>query len=192
MGYRRVAEPAVEPVSLAEAKEHLNIDHDDKDSLIQLYISAARAFIESYCHIIIAESEWELTYDAFPSGAIEIPLAPLISVTSVEYDDENGDEQTVYSVDYVVDTGQSFGWIVPVSGFSWPATISGVSTVRIRFMAGWPNDSGVSTVPPSIKSACLLMVGNFFANREASATGLSPLPLGVEALISPYVVPVLA
>lgn len=191
MGVRRIAEPDVEPVTVDEAKDHLNFDSDDKDTLIAAYISAARAHIENWCHIVVAESEWELTYDEFPDGAIAIPKAPLIEITSVKYDDADGDEQTIDAEDYYVDAAQNFGWVVPVG--DWPTPLDAVNAVRVRFTAGWPNDSNVSTAPPAIRQAVLLLVGSFFDNREAVGSGtLAALPLGVEALISTYRVPVLA
>lgn len=187
MGLKRLSEPAFEPVTLDEAKDHLNFTSDDKDALIEGYISAARGFIENSCHIVVAESEWQLTYDAFPDESIAIPKSPLIGVAEVAYDDEEGDEQTLdEGDDYVVDASQGFGWVVPVG--AWPATVSAVNAVRVSFTAGWPNESTVSTAPQALKQAMLLLIGHFFENRGAP----TEMPPAVEALISPFRVPVLA
>lgn len=187
MAIKRVAAPDVEPVDIDEAKDHLNIDSNDKDALIGTYISAARAHIEDYCHTAVARALWELAYDAFPSAGIEIPKAPLLSIASVKYDDVDGVEQTVDTADYYVDLISQFGWVIPAS--TWPSTISAANSVRVRFYAGYADDE----VPLPLKQATLLLVGHFFEHREpVTTTAISTLPLSVEALIGPYRVPVFA
>lgn len=192
MAIRRVSAPELEPVTLEEAKDHLNVDYDDKDALIESYISAARALIENSCHIVIAEALFELTYDAFPDEAIEIPRFPLIAVESVIYDDGDGNAQTLSADAYTVDASGQFGWVVVND--SWPATLDAINAVRVRFRAGYAMESGnESNMPPEFKQAILLLVGHFFQNREAVGdSDQVALPLAVEALISPHRVPVLA
>ena len=46
MGIQLVTPPAVEPVSLAEMKEHLRVDAVDQDLTIKSLISAARQYAE--------------------------------------------------------------------------------------------------------------------------------------------------
>lgn len=59
----------------------------------------------------------------------------------------------------------------------------------MRWKAGYPVIDDKSTVPAPIRHAILLMVGHLFAHRDAvTATTAKPeqLPLGVDALLSPY------
>ena len=42
-------------VSLEQAKQHLRLDHDDDDGLIQLYMSAAQERIEAYLNRFVVE-----------------------------------------------------------------------------------------------------------------------------------------
>lgn len=46
----------------------------------------------------------------------------------------------------------------------------------------------VSTVPPALDHCVLLMVGHFYANREATLVGVSaaPLPLGVADIVADW------
>jgi len=59
----------------------------------------------------------------------------------------------------------------------------------VQWKAGYPVMGGKSTVPAPIRHAILLMVGHLFAHRDAvTATQAKPeqLPLGVDALLSPF------
>lgn len=192
MALKRVSEPSIEPVSLEEAKAHLNYDATDKDALIEALISAARAHVENICHIAVAQSEWLLTYDEFPSGALEIPKSPLISIDAVVYDDADGIAQTIDSADYFVDASQPFGWLIPND--DWPETLSAANAVRVTFTAGYAIQSGdVNETPKALRQAILLLIGQWFENRDPLATGtIAEMPNAVEALIAPYRVPVIA
>lgn len=66
MGMRLVTAPAVEPVSLEQAKVHLRVDVPDDDALIGLLISAARAHAENVCRRAFITQQWDLFLDAFP------------------------------------------------------------------------------------------------------------------------------
>lgn len=61
-----VTPPAVEPVSLAEAKAHLRLEIDDDDDLVSALISAARQKCESRLTRAFVTSGWRFTTDGFP------------------------------------------------------------------------------------------------------------------------------
>jgi len=103
-----ITAPLIEPVTLAEAKVHLKIDHADEDTYISSLISSARRFCEKYTRGALIEQTWKWTLDRWPGSQdgcntdlppslqsgegrfIEIPVTPLISVTSITtYDDED-------------------------------------------------------------------------------------------------------
>ena len=58
--------PAVEPLTLPEAKEYLRVSHDDEDDLISDTIAAARELIETVTRRQLMTATLELTLDAFP------------------------------------------------------------------------------------------------------------------------------
>jgi hypothetical protein len=77
--------PAIEPLSLDEAKLHLRIDSDDEDTYITSLIKAARCYAEQ---VLASRSfitqTWELWLDAFPDkDFIELPMPPLQAAPSV-------------------------------------------------------------------------------------------------------------
>lgn len=182
MAIRLITAPAFEPVTLAEAKLHLRVDHTDDDTLITELIKAARVFVEKFTARALVEQTWELVIDAFPTNEILIPLPPLISVTSIKYDDLDGAEQTLPGTEYSVDTVSQPGWVVPVTT-GWPSSVfNGINSVRIQYAAGYAsaNSPPTDNVPSSLKSAILLQIGNLYQNRESQVVGtvVNQLPTG--------------
>lgn len=178
MALRLITAPAVEPVTLTEAKLHLRVDHTDDDLLIAGLITAAREYCETWTARAFVQQTWELVIDEFPSepdSGIVLPKPPLQSVTSVVYDDTGGIEQTVGTIDYEVDTASEPGWVVPsLSG--WPSTFEGINAVRIRFVAGYAPGTNspidyAANVPASIKAAIKLHLGQLYENREDMIVG---------------------
>lgn len=62
------SEPLVEPVSVAEAKEHARVLHDEDDLLIGRLIAAARAYCETRIKAALVPQKWSLLLDAFPTA----------------------------------------------------------------------------------------------------------------------------
>jgi len=177
MTLRLITAAASTGVTLAEAKSHCRVDSSDDDTLIQAYINAATAHAEKRTGVAMVAQTWEEVLDTFPDGAIELGIGPLVSVTSVKYDDADGVEQTVSASDYQVDTVSLTPRVVPVD--AWPATAETINAVRVRFVAG-------TGTPHDVKEAVLLLVGHWYANREASVVDASTaeLPFAVDALLS--------
>lgn len=185
MGLTLITAPASTPVSLAELKAHCRVHADDTsyNTELQLYLDAAVSHLDGKNGILqhcIVSQTWDLTLDAFADN-IEIPLAPVQSVTYVKYYDSAGDLQTLSSDYYTVDTSSLTQWIVRNEDYTYPSPLDAVNVVIVRFVAGY------STVPVALKQAILLLAGHWFAHREAvSPTPMTDVPLAVEALVAPY------
>jgi uncharacterized phiE125 gp8 family phage protein len=176
----RLVAPASTPaVTLAEAKAHLRVTDSAEDALITALVAAATEHLDGWTGVLgraLMPQTYEMRLDRFPSGAIKLPLGPVVSVTGVWGTDALGDEFQVDPGEYEIDAGEAIGWIVPVNG--WPATMTTINAVRVRWVAG-------TGCPAPVKAAILLLVGHWFENREATGDA-AELPLGVMALISPW------
>lgn len=190
MALKLITAPEENPVSLIEAKAHLREIDDDNDTLIGTMVSAATKYAEKFLGRALIDQTWELNLDEFPTDedelAIKIPLPPLIEVESIKYDDASGVEQTLSDTLYLVDNISQPGWVVPVS--SWPAANDALNSVRIRFRAGYLNQSvspAEENVPENLKAAILLHVGAMFAHREEVVVGQAAnlLPFGARAML---------
>ena len=189
MALKLITAPATEPVTTSEAKSHLRVDTTADDTLIGTLITAARQHVENHLRRALITQTWELVTDAFPVGdVIRLPLPPLVSVTSIKYTDEDGNESTLSSAAYVVDTDSTKGRVVLKSGETWPSdTLAAANGVRVRYVAGYGE---ASAVPRPIRQAILLLIGTLYENREsvlvAQGVTVAQLPFGVEALLMPY------
>jgi uncharacterized phiE125 gp8 family phage protein len=180
-----ITEPTAEPVSLSEAKLHLRVDHADEDTLISGLISGARGQIEALCWHALMTQTLELVLDGWPCGdTIELPHPPLQSVTSISYKDVDGVTTTLASDQYSVAKDSEPGRIVLAPGCTWPGvTLWTAEAIRVRFVAGWLS---AAAVPQRLKQALLLLVGEWYAMREANAGNVQEIPFAVSAICGDY------
>lgn len=182
----RVIDPPEPVVTLEEAKRHLRVTWGEDDDLIAGLISAAQQHIDGPAGWLgrsIGVQTLEATRGRFDCGRnLLLPCPPAIEIVSVAYLDAAGTEQTVAAGDFrLVDSRVWFG-----PTFSFPATSCAPDAVRIRYRAGY-DGATTGDVPAPITAAMLLMIGHLYAQREAtSADALSILPMGVDALLSPF------
>jgi uncharacterized phiE125 gp8 family phage protein len=189
----RVAAPAVAPLLLAAAKEHLRVDGSREDDLIQAAIDAAIGCVDGPrgIGVCMIEQTWRLSLDSFHSvdgrRVVEVPLGPVRSIDSVEYVDGLGATMTLDPSEYVVDLDADPARIVPAWGKCWPVHRCQPGAVKVTFKAGF--GSTAAAVPASLVAALKLIVGDLYANREAvqiapaMAVVVNPT---VERLLSAY------
>lgn len=142
---------------------HLRVDSSDDNALIDHLIKTATEYKEQETGRAFVAQTWELALDAFPTAEILLPKSPIISVTSIKYDDADGVEATVDPADYQADIVSPDGWVVLSGGAVWPVTLSAINAARVRFVAGYgaPDD-----VPAPLKQSVLVKVAELYENRE--------------------------
>src|SRR5829696_8666709 len=70
--------PAVEPVTLADAKAYLRVEHSDDDAVISALIAGARSHIEAQTRRALITQTWRFVRDAWPrDGRIAVVPSPL-------------------------------------------------------------------------------------------------------------------
>lgn len=178
--------PTSEPITLAEAKAHLRVEHTLEDLLIESLITAARNFVENFTRRALIEQTWKLTLDQFPCWEIYIPKPPLISITKFDYLNSAGISASLTeTIDFLVDKESEPARITPFYLGTWPIAYQQINAVSITFKCGY--GAAASSVPIAIKQSMLLLVGHWYNNREQTAPiNLSQIPLGAEYLLWPY------
>jgi uncharacterized phiE125 gp8 family phage protein len=174
---------AEEPVSVAEAKDHLNIvDDETKDVLIASYIRSARAFVESESGCIFVRRQFVESFNRW-TKYLSLSRRPLISVDGVDYTDLSGVPQTVNSADYYTMLG--LRRIAPVS--TWPHLGNG-GAISVRYTAGFLEGEQVAELELG-RQAILLLVAHWFENRETVSIGntvTTEVPYAVRALVDQF------
>jgi uncharacterized phiE125 gp8 family phage protein len=182
---QRTVQPAIEPVTLSEAKTHLRVDGNDEDAYIASLITVARTAAEDRTGRTLITSTWRYTIDEFPDA---IPLAnpPIISIVSLQYKrDSDGVIVTLDSQDYLLDNVNQPGWVVPAFGKQWPATRDEINSVIVNYTAGY--GSSAASVPAPLKQWILLAIGDMYDQSRSLSSERAMVPSKfVDSLLDPY------
>lgn len=180
---RRAGEPAVEPVTLAEALEHVLEAAGVADAKIMSLIKAARIACENRIERSLISTPWVVAMDGFPS-AVVLRQPPIIAVQSVTYLDEDEVLQTLDPQDYLLDKASEPGYLVPATGRAWPATFDRINAVQVNYTAGY--GSLPTDVPEPLRQWILLAVGDMYDKRRLH-TDRPEVRMGfADYLLDPY------
>ncbi|WP_342642877.1 head-tail connector protein [Rhodoligotrophos ferricapiens] len=178
--------PAVEPVSLEQARAHLRVAGCLEDELIAALITSARIHLEIATRRMFITQGWSVFLDEWPEGGvITLAIRPVQSVDSVILHAESGAAREIEPADYTADTG-SLPRLRPRSGRQWPRPDKPFRGIEIEITAGYgdaPED-----VPQPLRQAILQLVAHWYENREPVALGdhAFEIPAMINALVAPY------
>lgn len=178
--------PAVEPVGLEEAAEHLRLDSLEESAWLRRAIATARRHAEQFTGRALITQTLEAARDTWPGRSFVLPRPPLQAVTWIKWWNEAGQEATFSPANYVVDTRPTPGRVVLKLGVAWPGdALREANGFVVRYTAGYGEEG--AAVPEEARSAILMLVGHLYENREATtaAGGVMTLPFGVERLLWP-------
>lgn len=184
---RTISEPEGELVSIEDCRGHLEFPYygdsevdpvDDAKILDKL--RAAREFCEDFTGQYLARRTVEVAMDSFPTGAVEIPFYPVVTVETFQAAGEDIDAEA-----YVLDDFSKPARLVPVSG--WPSVTAATNTIRLRCAAGYTDDTDGLTLPYAIRAAMLLVLAHLWENREDSTEkAMQSIPNGALSLLRPH------
>jgi uncharacterized phiE125 gp8 family phage protein len=180
----RTIGPSVEPVTLAEAKNHLRLTHASEDELVAGLIRAAREEVESATGVALINQSWRLTLDRWPrSNRILLLRHPVRSVTAVTVYGEDGEAAIVDPQTYRLD---NLSRPARLHFEERPAPLRVMNGVELDFTAGF-GEAGTDA-PDLLKRAILLLVAHWFEFRGAHGVESQPVsyPAGYDRLIAGY------
>lgn len=186
---KRLTEPAVEPVTLAEAKKHLRVEHDADDALITASIVAAREWCETYLDATLIHTQWQMTLDFFPVY-IRLPKPPMATAAgftdvTLTYTTDSSTIVTLPTADYRIDRDSFPGELRPNYSESWPPYRADFNAITVTWYAGYGADG--TSVPQRIRNGILMLLTNFYEQRNAVLVGQGfsskPIEFGLRALL---------
>lgn len=183
-----VDEPGVEPVSLTEAKAHLNVTSSSKDAYITALITASRIAVERYLNRALVTQNWKVYYTRWEE-CLKIPFPPLQDVTSLKFFDNNGASQTLAQNSYywVVSSEdpayirKKYNAVYPILDYGRP------DAIEIAFTAGYGD--AATDVPEPIRLGIKLMLTKYYEHRSDVVVGpqqVNLIPNHVADMIHSY------
>lgn len=179
------AVPLVEPISLEEAKHHLNVVYDDDDAYISSLIIAARRMAEGRTNRTITQRSITQFYSGY--NGIRLLKPPFVSVDSISYFNEAEEEVALNTSDFMVGQCNGTTGLIAKSGFVIADMAPRPGAMKVVYTAGYP----VGQVPEDLIHWMKLQIGSMYAHRESVIAGVSvtPLPEMYEKMfLQPYVV----
>ena len=177
--------PALEPVSLAEAKAHLRVDTASEDTFIAGLITTSRLQVEAILALALIAQNWTWRFDVWPRKSVTFPMGPVSAVASVRIQNSDLSFTTLAPATYIVDGRAEPPRLIPVGGMFANPGVAALG-VEIAFTAGY--GATAADVPTPLKQAILLLVAHWFENREPALDGALAVrfPDAVIGLLEPY------
>ncbi|SFV31857.1 head-tail connector protein [Hyphomicrobium facile] len=180
------APPAVEPVTVADAKAHMRIDGNDEDVLIASLLLTSRLHIEVALSLALITQSWTLTLNRWPgSRDVELPLTPLRSIDEVRVKNAAGVANVVPAESYLVDLSSRPALLV-WNNTARPEPQVPAGGIEIDMTAGFGSTG--ESVPAPLKHAMLMLTAHWYEHRDPEEIGsdAARIPEAVSALINPF------
>ena len=180
-----IGAPAIEPVSLADAKSWLREDGAEEDQLIQALTVAARMTLEAYTRRFFITQSWRLVFDCWPSSVASkatlcIPFAPFQAATAIRVFEANDAPHTLVASNYRAPPSTEGGRIVFAA--APPAPGRKTDGIEIDFNVGF--GALASDVPQPLRHAILALAAHWREHRGDD--GDEALPKTVVQLAAPF------
>lgn len=181
-----VTAPALEPVTVDEAKLYARIAHGDEDSVIARQIAAARRQCERATGRAFITQIWDWYLDALPGttwwadsygeeiAELRVPKPPLQAILAITTYDEAGVGTVFGPTQYRASVGgDGVGRIVLTEIGAWPTSYRLSDGIVVQFRAGY---GAPADVPDDIKEAVLRRFVRLYQRRGDDDRPAAPDP----------------
>lgn len=174
--------PAMAPLSLAEAREHLKLGRGEDEPGLARAIDAATAQAEALTGRSLIRREYRLWRHAWPRGGVlRLPMGPVIAVSEIALLDDRDAATLLAQEDWQL-TEKDPGRVAPRLG--WPPVRRCYRSIRIRYLAGY---GGRADLPGGVRAALLALTAWHYQNRgDRGGTMADGMPEMALALLAPY------
>jgi uncharacterized phiE125 gp8 family phage protein len=178
--------PAVEPVTLTEAKLFLRVEHDDDDDLIAALVAGSRIHVEAQTRRALITQTWRLSRDMWPeSGRLFVLPVPLVSLVAARVYTSSITTQELDLSVFTVDKAPAPALLAFTAG-TLPAPGRKLGGIEVDITTGY--GAAGANVPEPLRQAIRLLAAHWYENRAIAAIGetVATIPATVAALIAPY------
>jgi len=196
---------ATEPITLADAKVFLVVDHSEHDALISSLISAARESAEVFTNRSFLKKTYMLQLDGWPGtrswyanthGMVKLPRGPVRSIDSVKYKNDAGVWTTLDPSYYELNQFATPAYLLYIRELPAPGNFP--NNVKITYQVGYdidytlpaPEDEPTPQYPfpEAVKNAIKMMVRTMYDHRDDFVIGASVanLPRTSQMLLRDY------
>jgi uncharacterized phiE125 gp8 family phage protein len=177
-----VSGPAAEPLTLAEAKIWLKIDHSEEDDLIRALIIAARLTVEAEIGQVLIAQNWRLIGDVWPGGERTlVRVGPILSVLGGRVFDNAGNATMIAASTFSFVPNARPSELIATQKPS-PGRVRAGIEIDLRLGFG----ELAAQVPEPLRQAIRLLIGRWFEHRGDSGGDEEALPATIKTLVAPY------
>jgi uncharacterized phiE125 gp8 family phage protein len=204
--------PAVEPITLEEAKAHLRLDTNDDDMLIQSLILTSRLHIEVALGLALITQTWSCFFDRWPARAgalvepagggftlrersarfepasetVTLPISPVRSIDAVRIYAGDGTFISLPTAGFTFDLASRHPRVTRNAETMMPEPGRRLNGVEIAVTCGF--GPSPADVPAPIRQALLLLVAHWYEHRDPGEIGTpeARIPASVASLLSNY------
>jgi uncharacterized phiE125 gp8 family phage protein len=176
-----VTPPASEPISLAEAKLFLRVDHSAEDSLIATLIGAAREAVEAGIGRALITRRVRESLDIWRREAVQgavLGLGPVTNVVAVRLLTDSGSQSVLDPERYRLEGHRDRPRLVFPPGV--PATLRSAGGIEIEYDCGYADEA--SDLPVALRLATMQIVAALYELRQ----GEGAIPETARALMRPF------
>ena len=158
----------------------------DEDSLIEGLIAAATDHFDGWAGVLggraLIAQTWAQSFPGF-APSLRLALSPAIGITGISYINPEGASQSFDVAGARLHEDAAGPYVCFTADL--PQTDIRADAVTITYRAGYGDAAG--DVPAPLRQAILLLVGHWYAQREAvGPSRYVRIPFGVMALSAPY------
>lgn len=175
--------PAAEPLSLADAKAFLRVEHDDDDAIITSLVASARNHVEALTRCGLITQTWRIVLDRWPeNGRVAPKLGPLRTLIAARVLNEAGISNSLDVASFVVDRA---GGVIAAPCWSLPVPGRATAGIELDVAIGFGD---AADVPAALLNAIRMLVAHWYENRGLVAIGqtVAMMPASVNAAINSH------
>jgi uncharacterized phiE125 gp8 family phage protein len=176
--------PALEPLTLAEAKAHLRVEHDDDNDVITGLVKGARSHVEIATRRALITQRWRLVRDCWPaSGRLTVAPGPLKQLVAARLYNNDGSTRALDLASFIVDKA---GSVLALASGAIVAPGRAAAGIEIDVDVGYGD--AASDVPEPLRQAIRLLLAHWYESRGimAGVGERAARPATVSALIAPF------